>query len=86
MTVRTIKYSTAHTGIKGMMQRMDPACFVGPVTGRVAKVVRSSTPQICEGIRRIRSELARIRFADKDDSHIGFVDISTKGSPRPKFR
>jgi hypothetical protein len=76
--------SSTYVVFMPVAQMADMALFAA--LNRVAKVVRTSTPQIYEEVRRIRSEMTRIKYADKDDSHIGFVDISTKDSPRPKFR
>ena len=46
------------------------------VMNQIAKEERNRTPEIYQAVRAIRSELTRVKFADPDDSHIGFVDIS----------
>jgi hypothetical protein len=76
--------SSTYVVFMPVAQMADMALFAA--LNRVAKVVRTSMPQIYEQVRRIRGEMTRIKYADKDDSHIGFVDVSTKDSPRPKFR
>lgn len=46
------------------------------VMNQIAKEERNRTPEIYQKVQVIRSELTRVKFADPDDSHIGFVDMS----------
>lgn len=46
------------------------------VLSQKAKEMQSVAPAIHRLVRVIRSELTRVKFADPDDSHIGFAEIS----------
>jgi hypothetical protein len=57
------------------------------VMNQVAKEERKRTPEIYQKVRAIKAELTRVKFADPDDSHIGFVEVSTKLNPEKyKYR
>jgi hypothetical protein len=63
----------------------DHSLFI--VMNQIAKEERRRTPEIYEKVRAIRAELTRVKFADADDSHIGFVEVSTKLNPEKyKYR
>jgi hypothetical protein len=53
---------------------------------KVAKGLGRNADTLYATMRNVRAQMTRIKYADKDDSHIGFADISLKDSARPKFR
>ena len=53
---------------------------------KAAKEMRKDAGAVYERVRDIKSQFTRIKFADKDDSHIGFVDVSAKTAIRGKYR
>jgi hypothetical protein len=52
----------------------------------LANQLKGTVSEIYEKVRDIRSQMTRIKFADKDDSHIGFVDVSKKPETEYKYR
>ncbi len=65
-------------------QAEDMALFLALV--EIAKGMRGVSDELYNKVRQIRGEFTRIKLADKDDSHIGFVDISAQDSPIRKYR
>jgi hypothetical protein len=57
------------------------------VLNQIAKEERNRTPEIYKAVRVIRAEMTRVKYADPDDSHIGFVDVSENLNPdKYKYR